>query len=362
MDIEEVQRHLQLESNASTSQEPTAETEPESPEPDDTQTQRVKELIYNRAFQEKDAAFRPSTKQAALFIEKNNRILQQDEAQGQCGRTYCTNRSRCFRNRYRTQKYTNTMYLLLPCLKPTTTNATTNDTHLKGKQQPMVPMPTGSNKTAAGMKNKLQEAEKYDTTEPAIAPRHQQDDPAKLEKTKRNRRRRTPQVTICSTVEPQEPTDKNTTNEMDQWLEGLKKEKWWPQDQTPKDTPAISENAATISMVKVLRRSTRGKEKGKGAEPPNPMLASILKHDSSNHNQSTGTTKPGDGHSRTKCIQYECPEPANCEAKTRASKGLGMATQYDASQEATTKTTPQRHPSKSPNWTLRTKRQSVLAR
>ena len=132
MNIAMVQRHLQPEPNECINQEPTAETEPESPELDDTQTQRVKDLIYNRAFQEKDAAFRPSTKQATLIIERNNRILQQDEAQGQCGRTHCTNRSKCFRNRYRTQKYTNTMYLLLPCLKPATTDATTNDTHLKG--------------------------------------------------------------------------------------------------------------------------------------------------------------------------------------------------------------------------------------
>ena len=146
MDIAEVQRHLQPEPDVSINQGPAAEMELERPEPDDNQTQRVKELIYTRAFQEKDAAFRPSTKQAALLIERNNRILQQDEAQGQCGRTQCTNRSKCFRNRYRSQKYTNSMYLLLPCLKPATTD-TTNNTNSEGKQQPRVPMPTGSSKS-----------------------------------------------------------------------------------------------------------------------------------------------------------------------------------------------------------------------
>ena len=336
MNFARVQRHPQLKSSASTSQEHTAETEPESPEPDDAQTQRVKELMYNRAFQEKDAAFRPSTKQATLFIEKNNRILQQDEAQGQCGRPYCTSRSKCFRNRYRSQKYTDTMYLLLPCLKPAITDATTNNAHLEGKQRPRVPMPTGSNKIAAGMKNDPQEARRYDVTELATAPEHRQDDPVKLEKTKRNRRRRASHLKVCTTVEPQEPTDKDATNEMDQWLEGLKKEKWWPQDQTRKNTPATSENAVTISMMKVLpRRSTRGKKKEKGAEP-NPMLESILKHTSSNHNQSTGTQPPGDGHSRTKCMQYQCPEPANCEAKTRTSNGPGITTQSEAGQEENT--------------------------
>merc|ERR1711997_1033996 len=96
----------------------------------------------------------------------------------------------------------------------------------------------------------------------------------------------------------QEPTNKTTTNELDQWLEGLKK-----------------------------------KEKG---TDPNPMLTSILKHTNSNHNQSTGTPPPGDGHSRTKCIKYNCPEPANCEAKTRTSKGPGTTTQYEAGQETNT--------------------------
>ena len=126
------------------------------------------------------------------------------------------------------------MYLLLPCLKLATTNDTTNDTHIEGKQQPRVPMPTSSSKIATGMTSNPQETRRYDTTEPAIAPGHRQDDPAKLEKTKRRRRRRAPQLMVCNTVEPQEPTDRDTTNEMDQWLEGLKKEKWGPQDQTTK--------------------------------------------------------------------------------------------------------------------------------
>ena len=151
-------------------------------------------------------------------------------------------------------------------------------------------MPTGSNKIAAGMKNNPQEARRYDATELATAPEHRQDDPVKLEKTKRNRRRRASHLKVCTTVEPQEPTGRDTTNEMDQWLEGLKKEKWWPQDQRKNNTPATSEDAVTVSMMKVLpRRSQRVKKKEKGAEP-NPMLESILKHTSSNHNQSTGTS------------------------------------------------------------------------
>ena len=150
-------------------------------------------------------------------------------------------------------------------------------------------MPTGSNKMAIGMTSNPQETRKHDTTKPAAASGHQQDDPAKSEKTKRNRRHRAPQLKVCNTVEPQEPTKETTTNELDQWLEGLKKEKWWPQDQTIKNTPATSKEAVTVNMVKVsLRRSQRVKKKEKGTDP-NPMLTSILKHTSDNHNQSTGT-------------------------------------------------------------------------
>ena len=148
------------------------------------------------------------------------------------------------------------MYLLLPCLKPSITNAT-NNTHPEGKQQPRVPMPTCSNKIAVGMTSNPQETRKHDTTRFAAVSEHQQDDPAKPEKTKRNRRRRAPQLKVCNTVEPQEPTNETTTNALDQWLEGLKKEKWWPQDQRTKSTPATSEIAVTVSMVKGFPRRSQ---------------------------------------------------------------------------------------------------------
>ena len=221
MNISRVQQDLEPESNARIHQELTAEAEPERPEPDDTQILRVKELIYSRAFQEQDAAFRPTTQQATLLIERNNKILQQDEAQKECGRMHCTNRSKCFRNRYRNQKYTNSMYLLQPCPKQTTTNATTNDTQHERGHKPMVPMPTGSNKVVTGTTESPQETRRHSTTEPAIS--HQQpDDPAKPKRNKRQRRRRAPQFKVCTTAEPQEPADEeNTTNELDQWIEGL---------------------------------------------------------------------------------------------------------------------------------------------
>ena len=138
------------------------------------------------------------------------------------------------------------MYLLLPCPKQATTNATTNDTHHKKSQEPRVPMPTGSRKVVAGTTESPQETRRHITTEPAIS-HQQQDDPAKPKQNKRQRRRRAPQLKVCTTVEPQEPTGKEyTTNELDQWLEGLKKEKWWPQDQTTKNTPVTSDAAATV--------------------------------------------------------------------------------------------------------------------
>ena len=112
MNIAKVQRHLETRPNARINQAPTAEMEPEYPMPEHTQIQRVKEIIHDRAFQEKDAAFRPSTQQAVLLIERNNRALQHDEARGECGRKHCTSRSKCFRDRYRKQKYTNSLYLL----------------------------------------------------------------------------------------------------------------------------------------------------------------------------------------------------------------------------------------------------------
>merc|ERR1711994_1161891 len=82
--------------------------------PTDSEIERVK-IIHNRAFQGKDAAFRTTTPQAILIIEKNQKALQDDGTRGECGRTRCTNRSKCFRDRYRSQKYTNNLYLLVPC-------------------------------------------------------------------------------------------------------------------------------------------------------------------------------------------------------------------------------------------------------
>ena len=107
-EIAKIQSHLEEGTNARIEQATTAEPE----EPDYTTIQRVKEIVYNRAFQEKDAAFRPTTPQATLIIEKNQKALQDEETRGECGRTRCTNRSKCFKNRYRSQKYTNNLYLL----------------------------------------------------------------------------------------------------------------------------------------------------------------------------------------------------------------------------------------------------------
>ena len=57
------------------------------------------------------------------------------------------------------------------------------------------------------------------------------------------------------------------------------------------------------------------------------------KHTSDNHNQSTGTQPSGDGHSRTKCIQYKCPQPAKSEAKPRTSKETETTSAHETSQD-----------------------------
>ena len=275
IEIARVQRHLEEGPNARINKGNTAETEPDYPGPDDTQIQRVKGIIYDRAFQEEDAAFRPSTQQASILIERNQKVLQRDEARGECGRTHCTNRSKCFRDRYRKQKYTNTLYLLLSCLKPVVTNNTTNDRQGKENtaQGPKVPMPTGSKKTTANTASHPQPrtAAKHDTTPPANAVLQQtaQDnttEPAETKKQPRRRRQRAPQSKVCTTsIEP--ANQETTTDELTHWLQELEKEDWWPKDQTTKETPAPSEDTVTINMLSFgkPRRSQRVK-KGKASE------------------------------------------------------------------------------------------------
>ena len=66
-----------------------------------TEIQKVKERIYETAFQEQEVAFRPTDNQTALLIRKNDGVLQEDIERGSCGRTKCTSRSKCFRTRYK---------------------------------------------------------------------------------------------------------------------------------------------------------------------------------------------------------------------------------------------------------------------
>ena len=236
--IARVQRDLEEGPNARINKETTAETESDYPGPDDAQIQRVKEIIYDRAFQEEDAAFRPSTQQASILIEKNRRALQNDETRGECGRTYCTNRSRCFRDRYRRQKYTNTLYLLLSCPKPVVTKSTTTNQPEKETmaQEPKVTMPTGSRRTTANTASHPQPraAAKHDTTRSATANPRQtaQDNTTELAETNRQsrrRRQRASQNMVCTTsINP--ANQETTTDELTQWLQELEKELY---DQKP---------------------------------------------------------------------------------------------------------------------------------
>ena len=205
--------------------------------------------------------------------------------------------------------------------------------------EPRVPMPTGNEIATADAATNLPAGTtaKHEATQSITTPQPPNNaiEPAKTKKPSRHRRRRTRQTKVCVTaVELQESTDEQpTTDVLTQWMKSLEKESWWPKDQT--NTPAANEETVSVNMLSSFkpRRSKRIKKDKSATATSTP--ASILKHTSSNNqNQGTGKLTLGDGHSRTKCIQYNCPQPTECEAKSRGTTGQGAASAHIANQEA----------------------------
>merc|ERR1712020_187857 len=129
-------------------------------------------------------------------------------------------------------------------------------------------MPTGSKGATAKTTSHLQTktATEQDMTRPVIATQQQQPqdvatEPAKTKKPSRHRRRRAPQIKVCTTA--LKPANEETaTDDLTQWLQELEKEDWWPQDQTTKNPPATSETTAAVNMFSIgkPRRSQRIKK------------------------------------------------------------------------------------------------------